>query len=101
MNRVDGKVAIVTGGTQGLGAAVAMQLALAGAKGLVTCGRSRQKGETVAQNIREKTGCNVIFVEADLAKVSDCRSVVTAADDAFGQVDILVNAAGITDRGIF
>jgi NAD(P)-dependent dehydrogenase (short-subunit alcohol dehydrogenase family) len=99
MNRIDGKVAVVTGGTQGLGAAIAMQLAMAGAKGLVTCGRSREKGEAVAARIKAETGCNIFFVEADLAKVADCRSVFSAADKAFGHVDILVNAAGISDRG--
>lgn len=99
MNRVDGKIAVITGGTQGLGAAIAMQLAAAGAAGIVTCGRAREKGETVAKDIQARTGCSVRFVQADLASVSDCRAVVEAADETFGQVDILVNAAGITDRG--
>lgn len=99
MNKIDGKVAVVTGGTQGLGAAIAMQLASAGAKGVVTCGRNRQKGEAVAKRIQDKTDCKVVFVEADLAKVADCRNVFAAADQAFSHVDILVNAAGISDRG--
>jgi len=99
MNRVDNKIAVVTGGTQGLGAAVAMQLAESGASGVVTCGRSIEKGEAVAHRIKDKTGCEVRFVQADLEKVSDCRAVIEAADKAFGRVDILVNAAGLTDRG--
>jgi NAD(P)-dependent dehydrogenase (short-subunit alcohol dehydrogenase family) len=99
MNRLDGKFGIVTGGTQGLGAAVALQLAQAGAKGVVTCGRSREKGEAVAKSIRDKTGCNVIFVAADLTKVADCRKIVEAADKEFKRVDFLVNAAGLTERG--
>ena len=99
MNRVDNKIAVVTGGTQGLGAAVAMQLAESGASGVVTCGRSIEKGEAVARRIGEKTGCAVKFVQADLARVADCRAVVEAADEAFGRVEILVNAAGLTDRG--
>lgn len=99
MNRIDGKVAVITGGTQGLGAAVAMQLAMAGAKGIVTCGRSQEKGELVAKRIKEKTNCDVVFTPADLGKVTDCRNVFAAADKAFGPVDILVNAAGLTDRG--
>jgi NAD(P)-dependent dehydrogenase (short-subunit alcohol dehydrogenase family) len=99
MNRVDNKIAVVTGGTQGLGAAVAMQLAQSGASGVVTCGRSIDKGETVARRIHEETGCEVRFVQADLAKVGDCRAVIEAADQAFGRVHILVNAAGLTDRG--
>ena len=99
MNRVDGKIAVVTGGTQGLGAAIARELAVAGAAGVVTCGRSRQKGEAVAEGIRKETGCDVRFVEADLGTVGDCRAVFSALDGAFPRVDILVNAAGLTDRG--
>ena len=99
MNRVDGKIAVVTGGTQGLGAAIALQLAQAGAAGVVTCGRNLEKGEAVAQSIHAKTSCDVRFVQADLEHVADCRAVFAALDSAFGRVDILVNAAGITDRG--
>lgn len=99
MNRVDGKVAVVTGGTQGLGAAVALQLARAGAAGLVICGRSQAKGAAVAERIRTETGVHAEFVPADLALVADCRHVVAEADRLFGRVDILVNAAGLTDRG--
>ena len=99
MNRIEGKVAVVTGGTQGLGAAAAMELAAAGAAGLLTCGRSREKGEAVARDIQDKTGCQVRFVQADLESVADCRAVFEAVDGSFGRVDILVNAAGLTDRG--
>lgn len=99
MNRVDGKIAVVTGGTQGLGAAIALQLAEAGASGVVTCGRNAMKGEAVAKAIRAKTGCDVRFTQADLEHVADCRRVFDALDAAFGRVDLLVNAAGITDRG--
>ena len=99
MNKVDDKIAVVTGGTQGLGAAIAMELAASGASGLVTCGRNRQKGEAVGQMIQEKTGCTVRFVQADLESVADCRAVFDVVDTAFGRVDILVNAAGLTDRG--
>ncbi|MDE3026831.1 MAG: SDR family oxidoreductase [Paracoccaceae bacterium] len=99
MSRVDGKIAVVTGGTQGLGAAIALELARSGAAGLVTCGRGRDKGEAVAAKISAETGCKVRFVPADLGVVADCRAVVQAADETFGRVDILANAAGITDRG--
>ncbi len=99
MNRIDGKIAVVTGGTQGLGAAIARRLAEAGAAGIVTCGRGEDKGRAVAHKIEADTGCKVHFVTADLGVVADCRAVVQAADDTFGRVDILVNAAGITDRG--
>ena len=100
MNRIDGAVAVVTGGTQGLGAAIARLFARAGAAGIVTCGRNAAKGRLVADGLAELApGTQVEFVSADLESVEDCRSVVAAADQAFGRVDILVNAAGLTDRG--
>lgn len=94
-----GKIAVITGGTQGLGAAIARCLAERGAAGIVTCGRSQDKGNAVAKSITADTGCALRFVTADLALVEDCRNVIAEADSAFGRIDILVNAAGLTDRG--
>lgn len=99
MNKVDNKVAVITGGTQGLGAATAMQFAKSGAAGIVICGRNATKGNSVAEDIKKQTGVEVLFVIADLEKVEDCRNVITEADKIFGRVDVLVNVAGITDRG--
>lgn len=99
MKQLEGKVAVITGGTQGLGAAIAQLFAARGAAGLVICGRSREKGEAQAEKIAAASGVAVKFVAADLARVEDCRAVIAAADAAFGRVDILVNAAGSTDRG--
>ena len=99
MSRLDGKIAVVTGGTQGLGAAIARLFAERGAAGLVICGRNRQKGEAVAADITKAHGTKVIYAPADLATVEDCRAVIAEADRAFGRVDTLVNAAAITDRG--
>ena len=99
MNRVDGKYALVTGGTQGLGAAIARCFADNGAKGVITIGRNENKGREVAQKIKNDTGCDVIYVKTDLAKVEQCRNAVSTAKKEFGKLDILVNAAGITDRG--
>lgn len=99
MNRLDGRIAVVTGGTQGLGAAIARRFAIAGCAGIVTCGRNADKGRAVADEITAAHGIPVHFVTADLAQVDDCRKVIAAADATFGRVDILVNAAGLTDRG--
>ena len=93
-----GKIAIVTGGTQGLGEAIARLFAERGAAGLVICGRNKDRGERVASDITE-AGCPAVFVQAELAKVADCRKVVAAAEKRFGRVDALVNAAGLSDRG--
>ncbi|MBT9370410.1 SDR family oxidoreductase [Rhizobium sp. CSW-27] len=99
MSRIDGKIAVVTGGTQGLGAAVAERLAEAGAGGIVIVGRGAEKGRTVARRISDATGVRVELVTADLAEIDAVRSVIPAADRLFGRIDILVNAAGLTDRG--
>ena len=93
-----GKVAIVTGGTQGLGEAIARLFAERGAAGIVICGRNAKGGERVASDI-SAAGCPTVFVQADLAKVADCRKVVAKADERFGRADALVNAAALTDRG--
>ena len=93
-----GKIAIVTGGTQGLGEAIARLFAERGAAGIVVCGRNSDRGERVASEI-SAAGCPTVFVKADLASVADCRKVVAKADERFGRVDTLVNAAALTDRG--
>jgi NAD(P)-dependent dehydrogenase (short-subunit alcohol dehydrogenase family) len=91
-------VAIVTGGTQGLGETIARTLAERSAAGLVICGRNAERGTAVAKEI-SAGGCRTEFVRADLAVMDDVRQVGARADAAFGRVDVLVNAAGITDRG--
>ncbi|QDY70624.1 SDR family oxidoreductase [Qingshengfaniella alkalisoli] len=99
MNRIDDKIAVITGGTQGLGAAVAELFATAGAAGLVIVGRGRDKGEAVAKRITDATGVPVRMVVADLEQMNDVRRIMVEADKMFGRIDILVNAAGLTDRG--
>lgn len=99
MQGLKGKIAVVTGSTQGLGAAVAKLFAERGVAGIVTCGRNEERGGALSQQITGEFGVPVEFVPANLATVEDCRAVVQAADRRFGKVDILVNAAAITDRG--
>ena len=95
---LSGKYAIITGSTQGLGEAIARVFVARGAAGLIICGRNAERGQAVAADL--KTGqCDVRFVQADLARVEDCRRIVAAADESFDTVHILVNAAGVSDRG--
>src|SRR5258705_12716209 len=97
MNGLTGKIAVITGGTQGLGAAIARLFADRGASGIVTCGRSVAKGQANAQEIQDATGTKAVFVAADLSKIQDCRAVIAKTEDEFGRVDVLVNAGAIID----
>ena len=93
-----GKYAIVTGSTQGLGEAIARLFVERGAAGLIICGRNAERGRAIASELNSGA-CQVHFIQADLAQVEDCRRIVAAADEHFGTVHILVNAAGVSDRG--
>ncbi len=99
MNRIDDKTAVITGGTQGLGAAIARLFSRAGAVGICIVGRNRDRGQKLADAIMGETGVPVEMIAADLGKIEDVRTIIPAADAEFGRVDILVNAAGVTDRG--
>ncbi len=99
MNRIDGKIAIVTGGTQGLGKAIANRFAECGAAGIVICGRNSDNGRSVKKEIISNFNIPVEYVQADLSNLNEVRKIVKKSDAVFGKVDILVNAAGVTDRG--
>jgi len=96
--RLQGKVLVVTGSTQGLGAAIARRAVRLGAAGIVVCGRDRARGEAVRDELAA-LGCDALFVAADLADARACREVVRACDARFGRLDGLVNAAGLSTRG--
>lgn len=98
MGRFDGKVALITGSTQGVGEAVARRLSAEGAAGIVVCGRDRQRGEAVAGDLAE-AGTPALFVPVDLGDATACRNLVAAADQQFGRIDVLVNSAALTLRG--
>ena len=80
---LNGKVAVVTGSTQGLGLAIAQLFAEQNAAGLVICGRNAQNGEKSAEILKGQ-GTPTEFVQADLSSVEDCRKVIRKADQAFG-----------------
>lgn len=88
-------VAIVTGGARGIGRAIALELARAGAKVVVNYAGRADKAEETVQLIRE-AGSEGIAVQADVSQAADVERLVKTAVGAFGKVDILVNNAGIT-----
>ena len=94
---LEGRVVLVSGGTQGLGAAVAEAAARNGASVVVT-GRRREAGEQAAARIAEG-GAQAHFVPCDVADVAACRAAVEQTVERFGRVDCLVNSAGLTTRG--
>ena len=95
---LDGRVAIVTGGGRGIGAAIAALLAEDGAA-VVVSGRDAARLERTAREL-EAQGRAVLSVVADAAKREDADALVEAARTRFGRVDILVNNAGITRDGL-
>jgi len=91
--RLDGKVAIVTGASAGLGVAIAQALAEAGAD--VSLGARRLDGLKETQALVENAGRRALAVQSDIAEPADCRRLVDETIAEFGRVDILVNNAGI------
>ncbi|WP_283679163.1 glucose 1-dehydrogenase [Lentilactobacillus sp. Marseille-Q4993] len=91
MGKLDGKVAIITGASQGMGASHAELFVDEGAKVVLTDINAEKGQETAA-----KLGDNAVFVKQDVASEEDWKTVVDTAIDKFGKIDILVNNAGIT-----
>ena len=88
-----GKVALITGGSDGLGRAAAARLAAAGAR-VAICARRAAHLEQVASELRQATGGEIVPIVADVSRAEDCGRFVDAAMAAFGGVDILINNAG-------
>lgn len=98
LTSLTGKVAVITGSTQGLGEATARLFKVRGISGLIVTGRNRKRGEAVAASLNGD-GCAAYFVQAELDNVDACRQIIAAADEHFGKLDILVNCAALTERG--
>ena len=94
----EGKRVLVTGAGQGVGEAVATLMADRGATAVAVCGRDPVKLARTEGAMKER-GAEVLSMSFDLAEVAACQAFVDRAADAFGGIDVLVNAAGVTDRG--
>jgi 3-oxoacyl-[acyl-carrier protein] reductase len=92
--KLEGKVAVVTGASKGIGAAIAVQLAREGAAVVVNYSSSKEAAEGVVAEIKG-LGRKAIAVQASIASESDVKRLFAETKKAFGRVDILVNNAGI------
>jgi 3-oxoacyl-[acyl-carrier protein] reductase len=97
-NRLAGRVALVTGGSRGIGAEIVRRLAAEGADVGFTFCTGKDEAAQVAAGVRE-LGRRVLAIQADLAEPAAAAAVVSAAAGEFGRLDILVNNAGITHWG--
>ncbi len=95
MNRLEGKTAIVTGGSRGIGEAVALRLAQEGAHVAVCASKSLSSAEAVAAKI-QTLGRQALSLQTDVSKTEDVDVLIKTVLDAWGKIDILVNNAGIT-----
>lgn len=94
---LNGKVAIVTGASRGIGRQMAIQLARSGAKVAVNYASSRGKADEVVMTI-EQFGGQAAAIQADVSKVSEVEALFSETLERFGRVDILVNNAGILEN---
>jgi acetoacetyl-CoA reductase len=100
MTNLNGKVAIVTGGSRGIGAAISMELARQGVKVVLNFVSREEIAEKMVADINE-IGGEAYAVRADVSNTEDAAHLVQEAIDHFGRVDILVNNAGITRDSTF
>ncbi len=91
---LNGKVALVTGASRGIGRQVALQLAKAGAKVVVNYSSSRDKADEVVKTI-EQFGGQAAAIRADVSKVAEVEALFSETLERFGRVDILINNAGV------
>ncbi len=95
MRRLDGQVAIVTGGSRGIGKAIALELARLGAKVAVNYRSGATEADQVVAQIKENGG-EAMALQADVSDKQSARDLVKQVVDRWGQLDVLVNNAGIT-----
>jgi NAD(P)-dependent dehydrogenase (short-subunit alcohol dehydrogenase family) len=97
---LNGKVAVVTGGSEGIGRAAAQSLGREGAS-VVVCARRADVLKEAADAVAEATGAQIVPVQADVTNVVDVERVIQTAVDRFGRLDILINNAGTSAAGEF
>lgn len=100
MNRLQGKVAVVTGGTSGFGFSIAQLFVQEGAK-VVVAARKEEKGEQAVKKMKELTGVDIKFFPCDVSIENEVKDLVDKTIDLYKKIDIWVNNAGILTRKDF
>ena len=98
MRNLSGKVVLVTGGSRGIGAAIALMMAQAGARVALTYSRHKADALTTAHRIA-RDGGECLIIQANVAKPADVQKSVKTTLEHFGRIDVLVNNAGVWKRG--
>lgn len=96
---LEGKVAVVTGASRGIGRAIALKLASLGATVVVNYNGSREKAEKVKQEI-EDNGGNASIYQCNVSDYEACQNMIQSIIEEYGRIDILINNAGITRDGL-
>jgi len=97
---LQGKIALITGGSRGIGASIAMELAKAGVTVAINFSKDSKGAEETLRQIKDLGGYGII-VQGDISKYDTAKSVVEKVVKTFGKIDILVNNAGISKIGLF
>jgi NAD(P)-dependent dehydrogenase (short-subunit alcohol dehydrogenase family) len=96
--RLDGRIALITGGSRGLGKSIALGLAQAGAT-TILCARHREDCEAAAAEVAEQTGRESVGLAMDVTREEDVERTFAQVAERWGRLDVLVNSAGVNLRG--
>ena len=97
---LSGKVALITGSSKGIGLETAVHLVREGAE-VTICARNVENLKVAAKHIFEKTGKEVLYIEADVTKEEDCKRLILSTVEKYGRLDIVVNNAGTSAANPF
>ncbi len=100
MNKLSGKVALITGASRGIGRAIAIELAKQGASVVINYSTDDDGGEKTLEEIKKVNGYGII-VKGNISSYKNCKMIVNEVIDVMGKIDILINNAGISRIGLF